>query len=558
MYRGEYDTFLSEHNTTEDLPREVRLFAQKTARSIIEVQPNVNNVADIVVLLEVLGYAKSLVMKNGFRDLYALANYIYSFLDVYENKGENKEKFLKSFTMPIPGLTRRVVEAVGMIFPWLGSLVLLSLTGVSLWMAWGLPIQITTAFVIGVFLGLFISEGLLQIFSRLFGFYHEQTNIGEVKRLLKRSYCLLSAILCATVLGLYAYAYFERLPNGLIEITIVSTVTIAIHRASFMIIYALKKLGHLILSYSGAFASLLLVYFFSASLIEGNIERYFTSLAVAFVILSGFAAYNHYRIIVTSLSTETDVAKPHFFRPISRTDKTIRSRFVVQLWETLPSFLFGTFYFVMMFADRIISWSFNPLITANGVILPLGFNSIYHSGADLALVVLLPTSVIQYVMMSPIFMRVNNLAVTLKVSDMKKINQFLQGTYKRLLTISLVTSVGTMTILNFLSFQILPLNGFSHESIQILHLASIGNVFMSIFSANSLFLMMLDKRKSIAIIAMVSAFIVIAGGIMLGRSGIENITLAYLASSITAAILSILYILKIFKHIGSMWHARFV
>ena len=115
-----------------------------------------------------------------------------------------------------------------------------------------------------------------------------------------------------------------------------------------------------------------------------------------------------------------------------------------------------------------------------------------------------------------------------------------------------------MTILNFLSFQILPLNGFSHESIQILHLASIGNVFMSIFSANSLFLMMLDKRKSIAIIAMVSAFIVIAGGIMLGRSGIENITLAYLASSITAAILSILYILKIFKHIGSMWHARFV
>src|SRR5437867_2965397 len=346
MYRGEYDTFLSEHNTTEELPREVRLFAQKTARSIIEVQPNVNNVADIVVLLEVLGYAKSLVMKNGFRDLYALANYIYSFLDVYENKGENKEKFLKSFTMPIPGLTRRVVEAVGMIFPWLGSLVLLSLTGVSLWMAWGLPIQLTTAFVIGVFLGLFISEGLLQLFSRLFGFYHEQTNI-----------------------------------------------------------------------------------------VEGNIERYFTSLAVAFVILSGFAAYNHYRIIVTSLSTETDVAKPHFFRPISRTDKTIRSRFVVQLWETLPSFLFGTFYFVMMFADRIISWSFNPLITANGVILPLGFNSIYHSGADLALVVLLPTSVIQYVMMSPIFMRVNNLAVTLKVSDMKKINQFLQGTYKRLLTI---------------------------------------------------------------------------------------------------------------------------
>src|SRR5712692_8665376 len=240
MYRGEYDMFISEHNTTEELPREARLFAQKTSRSIIEIQPNVNNVADIVVLLEVLGYTKNLVTKNGFSDLYELADYIYSFLDVYENKGENKEKFMKSFTMPIPGLTRRVVEAVGMIFPWLGSLVLLSLTGVSLWMAWGLPMQITTAFVLGVFLGLFISEGLLQIFSRLFVFYHEQTNIGEVKRLLKRSYFLLSIILCAAVLSLYAYAYFEHLPNGLIEVTIISTVTISIHRTSFMIIYALK------------------------------------------------------------------------------------------------------------------------------------------------------------------------------------------------------------------------------------------------------------------------------------------------------------------------------
>src|SRR5713101_7610108 len=137
MYRGEFDTFIPEHDTTQELPREVRLFAQKTARSIIEIQPNVNNVADVVVLLEVLGYTKNLVIKNGFNDLYALADCIYSFLDIYENKDENKEKFVKSFTMPIPGLTRRVVEAVGMIFHWLGSLVLLSLTGVSLWMAWG-------------------------------------------------------------------------------------------------------------------------------------------------------------------------------------------------------------------------------------------------------------------------------------------------------------------------------------------------------------------------------------------------------------------------------------
>ena len=268
--------------------RESRIFAQKVARSIIEVQPNVNNTADIIVLLECLGYRKETLMQYGFADFHALANDIYDFLDMYETRGKSKEMFIESFTMKIPSIQKRLVEGIGMIFPWLGSLALLFITGVSLWMAWGLPIQITTAFVSGVFLGLVITEGTLQVFNRLFLFYNAQTNMGEIKRLQKRSYCLVGSVLAATVCILFAIGYVAEIPLNLVGIVAISTITVSLHRASYMIIYALKKLVQLIIAYSVAFASLLSVYYFGQPIFSDNVIRYFAGLVIAFVALSFF------------------------------------------------------------------------------------------------------------------------------------------------------------------------------------------------------------------------------------------------------------------------------
>ncbi|MFI5407060.1 MAG: hypothetical protein ACHQ1D_11180, partial [Nitrososphaerales archaeon] len=143
---------LTNSDNYKNLSRESRLFAQKTARSIVVIQQGVNNLADIVVLLEVLGYNNDIVTKNGFQNITELAKYIYDFIDLYYNEQQDKES-IKSLVTPIPTTKQRLAEGLGMIFPWLGSLVLLFLTGVSLWMALSLPKELTTAFVGGVFLG---------------------------------------------------------------------------------------------------------------------------------------------------------------------------------------------------------------------------------------------------------------------------------------------------------------------------------------------------------------------------------------------------------------------
>jgi hypothetical protein len=258
-------------------------------------------------------------------------------------------------------------------------------------MAWGLPADVTTMFLGGVFLGLILTEGLMQNFQRLFSFYYSQTNIGEVKRSIKRHFALTGVVICLAVAGIYALSVVAGLSLELATVAAISAVTVALHRVSYVILYVLKKLLHLVVSYAIAFLAVGLVFFLLAPAVPDTTTRYFIALGAAFALLSAFAAYHHYKILGQSSTSIVSRGAPHFYSPLSVNDNTIASRFVVQLRECLPFFVFGTSYFAILFGDRIISWLFNPIsVTAGGIVLPFSFNSAYHIGADPALIVMLP------------------------------------------------------------------------------------------------------------------------------------------------------------------------
>ncbi|MDE1862525.1 MAG: hypothetical protein KGI33_06405 [Thaumarchaeota archaeon] len=547
----------SEYDMTLELSSEARLFAQKVARSVIEIESNVNNIADVVVLLDVLGYRNEDVKEYGFDDLFDLANHIYGFVDAYEDRERSREDYVKTFTMPIGGTTKRIAESLGMLFPFLGSLLLLFLTGASLWMVWGLPAQVSTALVVGVFLGLVVSEGMLHVFSKLFNFYLEQGNVGEIKRVLKKQYAVAGIVMSGTVGLLFAYGYFSHIPLGLVAISSISTVTISLHRLSYMVIFALKKLVHIILPYSAAFATIFVVYFMSSSLIHEATVRYFTALAVAFSILSVFAVYHNLKIVSLKPSSKISPDAPHFYKPRALTDKTLQSNFRVQFWESLPNFLFGTFYFIMMFSDRIISWSHNP-IKIGDVVLPLGFNSVYHVGADVALTIMVPATIIQYVMASPLYRQINNVSVTSRVSEVENIRSLIRGNYRRVFAISISASVITAIVINLVVPQLPAYHGVASDSIQIMRIASIGNIFLTVFSANAVYVGVINKLKPLAFTVLISAIVVGAGGLVFGRYGLEYITISYVVSTAVAAALSTLYLRRTFRNFSSIFFARYV
>src|SRR5262249_47219776 len=144
------------------------------------------------------------------------------------------------------------------------------------------------------------------------------------------------------------------------------------------------------------------------------------------------------------------------FRPVTINRATIRSRFSVQFWETLPNYLFGTFFFSLVFGDRVLSWFFNPVKTANGTTLPFVFNAAYHSGADPALLVIFPALIIQYVMMSPIFAQLNNATLEHSVSEAHTIQSLLVYRYRVGVVLTVLTAIAVAVALIYVVPLLLP------------------------------------------------------------------------------------------------------
>ena len=547
------------------------LYAKKAARSITEIQQNVNNIADIVAFLDVLGYSDDTVRKNGFVSQYELAEHTYDYIDLYYNiKDRNSKEDSRKFLLPVPGVKQRIIESLEYMAPWIGSLILLYTMGLSLWMAVKLPRDVLVAFVVGVFVGLIFTEGPLQLFMRILSFYHSQGNIAEVKRALKRSYIAVSIMLLIIVTVIFFASVYMDIPYELMFIVYVSTITISFHRISYIVLYVLKKRRQIVISYMLALGILILAYsLIPYSILPDAVARYFLALISAFIALSVFAAYYTYKIMTkhTSTSSNSSPSKtfkkdiPHFYIMSSTIDNTIKSRFSIQLWENMSYFLFGIFYLILLFGDRIMSWVFNPetVVGVTGTILPLGFNAIYHIGADLALFIMVPVTLIQYIIIQPVYILIHNMSLETRVSDRKSFDRYIQSLYRKLVLTTVLVAIISYVVLNLIGPElILRYLGGTIVSIEVLRLTSIGYVALSIFAANSIMMIFMNKSGTLSIITIVSVtLLVIISVVMSQVGGFENVAGAFLISTSLGAFGSTIVALHLIRR-PSRFFARYL
>lgn len=527
---------------------ETRVFAEKAARSISELQYGVNNIADVVVFLEILGYDNRIVSKHGFMDLMDMAKYIYPILDHYENPREAPQwSYIED---PMPGRRQRLSEALGIYAPWLGALVILNIAGFSLWMAQVLPADITIALVAGVFSGLILTEWPLQAYSRIFFMYYEQKNIGELKRSIKRSYALVAIVMSGYSAGVVLYSVISDIPIQLVTIAIGAAATVSLHRLSFNILYSLKKIGIVFLSYAAAFSILIAAFYSLPQFLEIDVTTtYFASLSAAFIVLTSFAAYYHFRLRNRIKPKISGRQVPDFYRHSATNEKTLTSKFKVQLWESLPFSLYGTFYLLMLFGDRILSWIFNPhvLVASNGTLLPMVFNPEYHVGADVALLALAPVIIVQYVIMAPVYSLFHNKSLKLKVSEISRMDSFVRGVYQKLIVLSLVASLISVAVLFNFGAPIVSFFNGTETSMQVMRYASLGSIGVSVFTANAVMMMFMNKAKIPAFVAVAGGMMVIVAGSIFAQYGIESIAFAYMLSTTVAAVVSFVLLLKLLQ-----------
>ncbi|MCL4519653.1 MAG: hypothetical protein M1587_10720 [Thaumarchaeota archaeon] len=530
-----------------------QMFLEKAARSIAELQPKIATLAETVVFLEVLGYTNKMASDHGFQDLADLARHVLQYTGLYDtNFGSTTKRLL-----PVPNMGRRTAEAFGVAYPWAISYVVLLVFGVSLWLARILPLDLTTSFVVGIYSGLLISGGMGS-FGRLFSFYDSQLNFSEVRRLLKRFYSLLAVILIAASLGLYAVGSLWGVPSAVVAISIVSSVTLSAHMASYMIIYNKRRFQVVVYSYSAALVALLSVYFLGASVVPDVVSRYFYALGTAVLVLSIPAVYFHYLIFRTSSIVKKKGDEPSFYSPASAIKNTLKSNFGIQMWEILPYFVYGVLFFCLLFGDRLISWIYNPVHVINGVSYFLVFNTPYHLGADSALMALFPSLIIQYAMLSSLHSEINNISLASRISDADRISRFLASRYKNMMAITIAATAATAAAMMIFEPSVLTALSGSSVSSFVFDVALIANVFMAIFAGNALFLTFMNKIKAVCLIGIAAAGFLLAFGLYIGMDGFQYIVYAYLGETILLAVLSTAVLLKYLGKITSIFFSRYV
>ncbi|HEV2138178.1 MAG TPA: hypothetical protein VGR53_05000 [Nitrososphaerales archaeon] len=532
-------------------------FIEKAARSMTELQANVNNLADVLVFLEVLGYNDADARSVGLSGTYELAQRVFERVDYYDEGSQTPSAQSTDSLVPVASAKRRLIESLSLATPWLGALALLYVFGVSLWMAWGLPLGAVTALMVGVFLGLLISEGPLQAFTRIFMFYHSQGNVSECARALKRSYVALAALLCGSLVVLLSSTFLLGVPWELAGLAAVGTVTISVHRIGYLPIYALKKTTQVVVSYAAALPTLLVVFEFTPGVFPDPVLRYLVSLASALGVLSIFAWYNTKQSLVLQKNRLVGRDAPSFFKPNFINTHTIGSKFGVQFWETLPFYLSGTFFFMLVFSDRVLSWLGNPVKSVGGVVLPLVFNSTYHSAADLALVVLFPVAIVQYVMLSTIHEELHNLSLDLTVDRTAEVDRFIRMRHVKSLAVTISASVAAAIMVAFYARSFFQRMGTSPLSNQIFYIVVMGDLLLAVFVANSSFIVMLNGAKLLAAITMFGALLVCAVGILVLPMGFQFIVYGYLAACVSVALLSTMYLRRLLERPSSLFFARF-
>lgn len=533
--------------------RRRKAFVHKTAKSVSEIQSNVNNLADVLVFLEVLGYSAKTVREYGFRDMRELARNVYEVIDYYDSRTSSGAL---PFLYRMPAVSRRLLEGLALAAPFLMMLPMVFVFGVSLWMDWRLPAGPMTALALGVLVGMMVSEGQVWMFSRLILFYNSQSNLAETRRITKRSYSLFALIIATTVATLLAGAVLAHVPYELAAIAAAGAATMAFHRFSFTFVYTLRKVLLSVFAYSGALAALLAIYLLAPGMIPDPLTRYLASLGGAFVVLAAAALYCTRKALSPSAS-KIDVERPHFFKPLNVNKETLHSRFEIQAWENVPYYLYGTFFIFMLFGDRILSWFYNPIRAAGVQTLPLVFNTAYHMGADMALFVLFPIGLVQYVMVGHVFELLHNLSLESPSTDQSAIDRFVRRRYLQTLFVTVTVSGSIAAVLILAAPSVVGLLHGSQTSAGILRVAALSNVFLAVFTTNSSFVMLLNRPKALAAIAVVCALMLGAGGAFLGQLGFQDIIFAYLGSCVTAATLSSLEAKRLMKRPGSLFLARF-
>ncbi len=326
------------------------------------------NAREVAALLESLGYNDQSVKEAGYPNIFAFAEYLFDRFQQEPEQGNTppdthkRSKMMAEFTYALRKFSLSLAYAI----PWMALLILEYLRPNAL----NVPPELGGALSLALIASLITTGGFIQMISRSGSFYY-----GLKEPFLARHACIkllnvgLTSSLLLGLVGMILGAYFHLFAGQYLLLGAINFVALS-----------LVWMFCALLSVQGISWCILLVFLVSAVICglarivagAGN-ALLLTLWPIATVLCALASVMAGFRRAENKSSNARNSARP---------------RFGVVSISLVPFFLYGTFYFSFLFADRLTAGSAVPWVSG----LSFGIDPAYKRGMDLVLLAFLITA----------------------------------------------------------------------------------------------------------------------------------------------------------------------
>ena len=465
------------------------------ARTVCDVESRLKDRLETAVILEALGYKDEDAREHGFRNLFDLAEGVRRVATPYaweEPLREAPRKRESGFRLYLAGMFYNL--------GWVIMLIALFLGGQSLWAAKDMPVAVSTAVGLGVVLGLVCTGGVQQFAAWKLIYYHLQGNDPLARFVMRRSLLWGGLVVLAAMAGFAVLAVAViGLPPSMAALGATYLGMIGAYRLAVTPVYAMKKFVALLVSSLAALAAMFTAY---PLLTMAGVDR--TTAVVASQLLGlgallGTSLLFLYWFVFQEKEEERKPEDPPFYSLPEKPTKVNPPRFWVLAYDGLPYLLYGTMYFVFLFGDRLVSWF------GGAGPFAVNYNSTYHIGVDIALLVLVPITAVKF----PLIYRLSeyleasskDTAVPDTEAFSRKVARFHRGLSLRVL---LAATVFTLLAGTFAD-GIVGFAGGMAESVAVFRYALVGIVLFSLFLSNAVFAMAFRRVMAMGVLLLVAS-----------------------------------------------------
>ncbi len=489
------------------------------------------------------------VTDYGYTNVFELAEYVYKKIRDEinsEDRSQSHDGYSHGFFKTIKLFFQHYSSGLILSMPMLIQIIAILVFEYALWAWLRFNEAQATVVAFGTITSFVVTGGFIQVIGRLVSKYKGEENYYLARKAVYKVLRLGIPVVFIFAFILFAINLaFPFFPMRMMILSIIYMVLISLLLLAAAILYA-SELRFMIL-FSITFGTIVVILL-SRTETFGVYTAQWIGIIITTILMGGYSAL-YYQFKIQNLRQEL-IKQPLPYDEVS-------------YYNNYRFFLYGFFYFVFLFTDRILAWS-------TGEVPPpyiIWFNTPYELGMDWALISFVITIATLEFSINAFSEYLIPAQKNIALNKMKAFNKHFNRFYFRQLILLLFVSVASILLTYY---GILSLRVFESEvpeirdffanpiTFKVFWMGSIGYLFLVYGLLNSLFFFTLN-RPSFVTYSMVGSFVVnfIVGYACSRLFGFEYATIGLIAGAFTFALSTGIIAKKFFKHLDYYYYSAY-